>query len=80
MNLWNLEPLKHATIMGFSDGLRPDFKKRLEELGFGESREVLCIRKTPFAGTKVFQVGDSVFSLAKDLAELIFIQRFESTT
>lgn len=75
MTLWALSENQLARIQGFSNELPDSYRLRLRELGFEKAAEVICLRAAPFAGPKVFQIGDSVFSVAQDLAELVQLER-----
>lgn len=46
---------------------------RLMEMGFETSQTVTCLRRTPFSGPIVVQLGDSVFSLEQELAKHVHI-------
>jgi Fe2+ transport system protein FeoA len=74
MTLWMLPEHQSAKVLGFTDLLPEEYRQRLREIGFEKETEVLCLRSTPFAGPKVFQIGDSVFSLARDLAEMVTLE------
>ena len=71
MNLWDLPQFSQASIKSYKDSIPGNYQLRLRELGFEEGERVTCLRSAPFGGPKVFKVGDSVFSLAKDVAEEI---------
>ena len=74
MSLWILPKHKSALIEGFSENLPAGYLMRLRELGFEKHEKVRCLKKAPFRGPRVYQVGDSVFSMAQDIAELIYIR------
>ncbi len=76
-DLWCLNRNQFAQVTGFSAGLSENFQNRLSALGFRRGQEVLCIGCTPFGGPKIFQIGDSVFSLASDLARGIIVDNSE---
>jgi Fe2+ transport system protein FeoA len=76
-NLWNLKVNQSAVVSGFSTKLAESFVSRLSALGFRNGQKVLCLGETPFGGPRIFQIGDSVFSLAGDLATGIVIDKFE---
>lgn len=75
MSLWDLEIFQDAVVVGFAPHLQQDFVVRLREIGFHESNQVSCIKKTPLKGPRVYRVGDALFSLAQDVAAAILIER-----
>ncbi|OGP12645.1 MAG: hypothetical protein A3I75_02860 [Deltaproteobacteria bacterium RIFCSPLOWO2_02_FULL_50_16] len=75
MSLSNLPINTEGHIVGYSKTLSPKVKWRLQELGFQEGQKVKCLRKVPFGGPRVFLIGDSVYSLASDVAHHILIER-----
>lgn len=48
---------------------------RLKELGISEGRKITCIKRAPFGGPSIYQTSDSVFSLDKNLAQAVGIQK-----
>lgn len=74
MKLWSLNEKSSALVSSFDDDIDPLYQQRLRELGFDAGCEILCLRKTPFGGPRVFQIGDSVFSLAQELAKKVNIE------
>jgi len=68
MNLWDLQQFSEASIKGFNSKVEAKYQQRLRELGFEKGETVTCLRSAPYGGPKVFKVGDSVFSLAQDIA------------
>lgn len=73
MSLIDLPILQEGRIVSFGSSLQQGFKHRLRELGFREGVLVRCLRKTPFGGPKVFEVGGSVFSIEYEVASMIFL-------
>jgi ferrous iron transport protein A len=73
MNLWNLPKDKKARVSRLEPALSVSYQRRLGELGFREGDEVVCLRNTPFGGPRIYKVGDSVFSIARDVAENITV-------
>jgi Fe2+ transport system protein FeoA len=76
-NLWNLKVNQMAVVSGFSSSLTEAFQGRLSALGFRSGQKVFCLGETPFGGPRIFQIGDSVFSLACDLARGIVVDKLE---
>lgn len=74
MTLWHLPRSRKARVIGTATRLSHSYRLRLEELGFRQGGEVTCLRKTPFGSPRIYLVGDSVFSLARDVAEQIEIE------
>jgi Fe2+ transport system protein FeoA len=74
MSLWNLNLNQSARVKGFDPSLPDTFRDRLEHLGFAAGEDVACVRRTPFNGPRVYRVGDSIFSLAQDIASAVLIE------
>lgn len=74
MTLWNLDKMQSGSVAGFDAALPNNYQTRLRELGFAKNAAVTCLKKTPFGGPKIYQIGDSVFSLAKELASSVIIE------
>jgi len=73
MTLWNLTPSQHATVKSIGTTCPELFKSRLGDLGFYPGERIVCLRRTPFGGPRIYQVGQSVFSLAEDIASLVIV-------
>jgi Fe2+ transport system protein FeoA len=74
VTLWHLPRSRKARVIGTAPRLAHAYRLRLEELGFRKGGEVTCLRKTPFGSPRIYLVGDSVFSIARDVAEQIEIE------
>jgi Fe2+ transport system protein FeoA len=72
-SLWNLSPARQARVKTIIDTCPELFKSRLGDLGFYPGERIICLRKTPFGGPRVYQVGHSVFALAQDIASFVLI-------
>lgn len=73
MSLWELSPEKRATVETIVASCPELFKTRLGDLGFYPGEHIVCLRKTPFGGPRVYQVGHSVFALAEDIASFVLV-------
>lgn len=73
MTLWDLSKNSLSTISHLSPSLEDALLMRLMEMGFETSQTVTCLRRTPFSGPIVVQLGDSVFSLEQELAKHVHI-------
>lgn len=73
--LWELKEKSQAVIDGLGEKIPLNFQLRLGELGLLESGPITCLKRTPFNGPNLYQVGDSVISLAREVAENIYITR-----
>lgn len=74
MTLWEA-PAKHAALISHMDGgLSPLVAGRLREMGIDQGQPLLCLRRGPFNGAMVVQVGDCIYSLEQKIAEQIKIQ------
>ncbi len=76
-DLWTLKVNQVAVVSGFSTSMTEAFQGRLSALGFRSGQKVFCLGETPFGGPRIFQIGDSVFSLARDLARGIAVETLE---
>lgn len=74
MELFELAPSRKARIASFRDGLREEFRRRLEDLGFCRGASIELLRKIPFGGPRVYRVCDAVFSIEPDIARHILIE------
>lgn len=74
MSLWELAKKQKGRVCGFTAGTSQLSQHRLQELGFDKNAQVFCLGKSRLQATCTFQVGDSVFSLARDVAETIVIE------
>lgn len=70
MTLWDLDVNAQAYITGT---LPTNEETRLKSLGFITEQKVLCLQKTLFGGPKVYQIGDNIFSLSKEVASTVLI-------
>ncbi|UAA38955.1 ferrous iron transport protein A [Paraneptunicella aestuarii] len=73
MTVWDLPKKTSAYVSHISDHLEMVVVSRLQEMGFNIDCEVLCLRRSPFSGPIVIQLGDSVISLEKDIADKIYL-------
>jgi ferrous iron transport protein A len=73
MTLWDIPAKQTATIKSLCPELAQPVAARLEEMGFTPNQVATCIRKTPFSGPVVIQIGDCVYSIEQQLAQQIFI-------
>lgn len=71
VSLWDLSETESSVLFGFSEKIDSTYQKRLVELGFSQGTKVLCLRKSTLQKTGSYQIGDSVFSLAYDIAQSI---------
>lgn len=73
MTLWDLPKKAHAKISHLSDHLEAGVSDRLKEMGFDIDCDVTCLRRGPFSGPIIIQLGDSVISLEQDIADKIHL-------
>lgn len=71
--LWDLLPLDAACIVDISPLIDKSYRNRLHDLGFLVGEVVACVRRTPFQGPRLFKIGDSVFSLDRDIAQSVMV-------
>lgn len=72
-NLWSLPQGQKALITHLDKELTDEFRVRLEELGIHPGETVECVKSIPFGGPKVYQVGESIYSLDEQIGEKIQI-------
>jgi len=73
MSLWQMSLNASKTIEDYASSIPGPYLNRINDLGLKKGESVRLIRETPFGGPKVYQVGDSVFSLSKEIAEKIIV-------
>lgn len=73
MTICDVPVNQQATIKSLCPNLETAVANRLEEMGFSENAIITCIRRTPFNGPIVYQVGDCVYSLEQSIAQRILI-------
>lgn len=74
LTLWQLQPNKSAEIIAWDDRVPFSYTQRIQELGFVVGEQVRCIRTSLFGGPRVYQVGGSVYSLEKAIANGIRVK------
>jgi Fe2+ transport system protein FeoA len=73
MNLWCLKDNQCASIGEFDNDISPKYQLRFLELGFQKGERIRCIQSTPFNGSKVFEISNSVFSVSEVEASKILV-------
>ncbi len=76
--LRDLAPGRDARVLRLSAGLRPEVRRRLRELGFGQGEFVRCLRAAPLGGPRVYSVSGAAFALEAPLAEQVHVSLLES--
>ncbi|MBX7149931.1 ferrous iron transport protein A [bacterium] len=71
MNLWSLLENSQTLITALSDEIPAAYRQRLNELGFHPNEKITCVRVTPAGNPRLYRVGDSVYSLEKEIAVAI---------
>lgn len=74
MTLWELSPTQTAVVVTIADTVSPAVLSRLTEMGIETEQSIHCLRKGPFNGPIVLELGGSVFALEQALAEAIFVR------
>ena len=74
MTLWEAPAKLVALIAQIDASISPLVAGRLREMGIDAGQSVLCLRRGPFNGAMVVQVGDCIYSLEQKIARQIFIQ------
>lgn len=73
MTLWEIKTKQSALVDGLDPTLVPAVFQRLTEMGFAEGQGIQCLRRSPFKGPLVLQLGDCVYSLEQNIANRIHI-------
>ncbi|MBU2979956.1 FeoA family protein [Alteromonas sp. C1M14] len=73
MTLWELPAQQRATVASLAPNLHAKVTARLAEMGVEATQEVLCLRKGPWGGPVIIQLGGSVFAVEKELAQHIHV-------
>ena len=76
--LRDLAPGRDARVERLSAALRPEVRRRLRELGFGQGELVRCLRAAPLGGPRVYSVSGAAFALEAPLAEQVEVSLLES--
>ena len=74
MTLWELKRYEKAFIKGFSEKMPEAYAIRLRELGFDQGVSISCERIAILGGPRTYQLGDSIFSLDKDIGSLVEVE------
>lgn len=74
MTLWEAPAKLSALIATIDQNISPLVVARLREMGIDPGQAVLCLRRGPFNGAMVVQVGDCIYSLEASIARQITIQ------
>lgn len=72
MKLSNLKKGEMARISFISDSL--SIKRRLLDIGFTKSSEVLCLFKSPFQGPVAYKIKNTVVALRDEDAKYIKVE------
>ncbi|MEO9946381.1 MAG: FeoA family protein [Paraglaciecola sp.] len=73
LTLWDIKKKQVAKVDGLDPTLTPSVQRRLSEMGFSSGQDIQCLRRSPFKGPLVLQLGDCVYSLEQDIANRINI-------
>lgn len=74
MTLWEAPSKLSALIATVDQDLSPLVAARLREMGIDPGQSIHCLRRGPFNGAMVVQVGDCIYSLEASIARQITIQ------
>ena len=77
MSLWLMKENSSAVVLSLDAKLHESHALRLSELGIRSNEIVFCIKHTPFRGPRMYLIGDSVFSLAEDIASSIYVSKHD---
>lgn len=72
MNLWDLKPKQSGSIVQIEKSCT--YSDRLTSYGFTIGQKATLLYKTAFSGPKVYLIGESIYSLSKELAYQIRIE------
>lgn len=74
IKLWNLTKTRSAKIISLCTTAQPGECLRLNELGLFAGQKITCLKVAPFKGPRLYQVSDSIFSLAQEVADKIIVE------
>ena len=77
-SLWQLRRGDSCVITGFDSALQPRFRTRLTELGFRPGAGISCTAAPRMGAPKLYRVANAVFSLEKQIAELVSTKQQEA--
>jgi Fe2+ transport system protein FeoA len=69
--LWQLRRGESCVIDRFDARLHDTYRTRMVELGFHPGAAVTCVVAPRLGAPKLFRVGNAVYSLEKQVAELV---------
>jgi Fe2+ transport system protein FeoA len=75
VSLWDLKEDENATIERLGSGIESRHQIRMQELGIHPGSNIQCLKRIPFGGPRVYQVGGCVFSIARDIASHIDVRK-----
>jgi Fe2+ transport system protein FeoA len=73
-NLWQLRRGESRTVGGFDARLRDVYRTRLVELGFNPGAAVTCVVAPRLGAPRLYRVGNAVYSLERQVAELVTLE------
>ena len=73
MKLWDLPKNESATVENINQIAKDQDRERLRTLGFDPGEKITCLQQPPFGGPRVYRNGDSVFSLAVEVASCVVV-------
>jgi Fe2+ transport system protein FeoA len=62
-------------IVGFDQQLAPNYRIRLQELGFHPGEEVHCVQAPALGAPRVYRVSNTLYSLDDQVAGHIHVSR-----
>lgn len=72
MKLSDLKKGEVARVLSISDSL--SIKRRLLDIGFTKSSEVLCLFKSPFQGPVAYKIKNTVVALRNEDSKYITVE------
>lgn len=75
-SLWNLKPGTSAIIAEMAEKIPAPYRRRLRELGFHPQETITCVKKTLAGGPRLYQIGNCVYSLEREIADAIAVRNF----
>lgn len=74
IRLCELSPGTWATVVAVGDGVPPQTRQRLRDLGFTVGTRVGVLRRAPLRDPVVYHVKDTEFCLRRDLAAAVRVR------
>jgi Fe2+ transport system protein FeoA len=73
MSLWSLSVGASASVSSVIGGTHNVAAQRLIDIGFRKGQSVSCLLQPGFGAPRVFALGNAIYSLDKETADLVIL-------